>query len=627
MGAAAREPDCLRFVMLGSVDAGKAMLVDRLLREAGVDDVDPRDAPPAQGASDVGGDASTAVEDLLAARSRAIAADVTHRHFSTAKRGFAADVPRHAPSARSVAAATSSADVAIVVIDAQAGIHTQSRRHAFIASLMGVPRLVVAVNKMDLVAWDEAAFVRIKDQYGAFAARLHFADVTFVPMSALAGDNVATRSARMPWYTGMPLLPYLESAYIAGDANLVDFRFAVQGALRLPDGTLAHAGEVASGVVRPGDPVVVLPSAARTAVARIVAHDGDLAQALPPMAVTLCLADDVPLSGGEMLAHPGNVPPIERAVEAMMVWMAAAPLAEGNVYLVRHATRTVRGSCANLAYRVNPDTLRREPATTLGQDEIGRARLTLFEPIFADEYRRNRATGTLLLLDPETQATLGAALVVDRRASPAVAGEDADARVSRNVVWERSSVDAAERAALLHQRPLTIWLTGLSGSGKSTISRALERRLVDAGHACFVLDGDNLRHGLNRNLGFTPEDRRENVRRTAEAARLMNDAGLIVITALISPYAEDRAMARQVIGAERFFETYLAADVNACEQRDPKGLYAKARRGEIPEFTGVNAPYESPGAPAIELATGTLTVGECVDRLFAAVRPRVASAH
>ena len=219
------------------------------------------------------------------------------------------------------------------------------------------------------------------------------------------------------------------------------------------------------------------------------------------------------------------------------------------------------------------------------------------------------------------------ALVVDRRASPAVAGEDADARVSRNVVWERSSVDAAERAALLHQRPLTIWLTGLSGSGKSTISRALERRLVDAGHACFVLDGDNLRHGLNRNLGFTPEDRRENVRRTAEAARLMNDAGLIVITALISPYAEDRAMARQVIGAERFFETYLAADVNACEQRDPKGLYAKARRGEIPEFTGVNAPYESPGAPAIELATGTLTVGECVDRLFAAVRPRVASAH
>jgi len=620
--------DLLRFALAGDVETGKTTLLDRLLRDAGAIDEARRGAPRRRGDDDTVRVPASVSDGLLAERARAITVDIAQRGFSTAERRFiVTDTPGHATSTRSVAAAAATADLAIVLIDAQTGIRTPARRHAFIASLMGVPRLVVAVNKMDLVGYDQVVFERIKDEFGAFAARLHLADLTLIPMSALAGDNVAIPSERMPWYAGQALLPYLEAVYIAGAANLVDFRFTVDRAARLDDGGQGVAGEIASGVARPGDAVVVLPSGKRTHVTRLVAAGEELAQAAPPMAVTLGLADDVVAHRGDMLAHPANVPPAERAVEAMMVWMAEAPLAEGNVYLVRHANRIVRGSCANLAYRVNPDTLRREPATTLGQDEIGRARLTLFEPIFADEYRRNRVTGTLLLLDPETQATLGAAMVVDRRASPAVAGEDGEAQVSRNVVWERSGVDAEERAALLHQRPLTIWLTGLSGSGKSTIGRALERRLVDAGHACFVLDGDNLRHGLNRNLGFTPEDRRENVRRTAEAARLMNDAGLIVITALISPYAEDRAMARQVIGAERFFETYLAADVDACEQRDPKGLYVKARRGEIPEFTGVNAPYEAPDGPAIELPTGTLGVRECLDRLVAAVLPRVASAY
>jgi bifunctional enzyme CysN/CysC len=283
----------------------------------------------------------------------------------------------------------------------------------------------------------------------------------------------------------------------------------------------------------------------------------------------------------------------------------------------------VKATCAHVAYKVNPDTLRREDARSLGLNEIGRVRLTLFQPLFVDEYRKNRTTGGFILIDPDTNATAGAAMIIERKASPEIVDADADEHVSRNVFRQRGRVEAAERASVLRQKPLTVWLTGLPGSGKSTIGHALERRLIDAGHACFVLDGDNLRHGLNRNLGFAPEDRRENVRRVAETARLMNDAGLIVVTALISPYEEDRAMARRVIGDEHFFETYTAAGVDACEKRDPKGLYAKARRGEIAEFTGVNAPYEAPAAPAITLDTAGATVDDCVDLLFAAVVARV----
>jgi len=521
-----------------------------------------------------------------------------------------------------MATGASTADLAIVLIDARLGIQTQSRRHAFIVSLLGVPRVVVAVNKMDLVGYDQEVYERIREEYGTFAARLNFADLTFIPMSALAGDNVVTTSDRMPWFTGQALLPHLESVYVAGDANLVDFRFPVQRVVRPDQDFRGYAGQVVSGVVRPGDPVVVLPSGQRTQVTRIVTLGPDLGHAFPPQSVTLCLADNVDVSRGDMIAHPANVPRIERAVEAMVVWMSDTPLEEGKVYLVKHTTRTVKGTCANVAYKVNPDTLRREPADTLGLNDIGRVRVTLFQPLFVDEYRKNRATGAFILIDPVTNATAGAAMIIERKASPEIADDEADAHLSRNVFRQRSRVESAERASLLRQAPLTVWLTGLSGSGKSTIAHALERRLIDAGHACFVLDGDNLRHGLNRNLGFTPEDRRENVRRTAETARLMNDAGLIVITALISPYEEDRAMAERVIGVERFFVTYLAADVEACEQRDPKGLYAKARRGEIAEFTGVNAPYEAPGNPAITLDTGRDDVERCVDLLLAAVLER-----
>ena len=624
--AAAREPDLLRFTTAGSVDDGKSTLIGRLLHDAGAIYEDQlaalRGKAPDPGAAL---DLALVTDGLRAEREQGITIDVAYRYFATPKRRFIiADTPGHVQYTRNMATGASTADLAVILIDARLGIQTQSKRHAFIVSLLGVPRVVVAVNKMDLVGYDAGVFERIRDEYGAWAARLGFADLVFIPISALAGDNVVTRSERMPWYEGPSLLTHLEQVYVAGDANLIDFRFPVQRVVRPDQSFRGYAGQVVSGVVRPGDEVVVLPSGLRTRVTRIVQRGPDLDHAFPPQSVTLCLADDVDVSRGDMIAHPRNVPVVERAVEAMVVWMADEPLAEGRMYVVKHTTRTVKATCAKVAYRVNPDTLHREQATGLALNEIGRVRLTLYQPLFVDEYRKNRATGAFVLIDPATNATAGAGMAIDRRASPGPADVADGAQVATNVFRHASRVDAAERARVLGQAPLTVWLTGLSGSGKSTVAHALERRLIDAGRACFVLDGDNLRHGLTRDLGFTPEARRENVRRVAEAARLMNDAGLVVVTALISPYEEDRAMARRIIGPERFFETYLSAGVDACEQRDPKGLYAKARRGEIPEFTGISAPYEVPAAPAIELATGSESVEQSVDALFAAVMRRVA---
>jgi bifunctional enzyme CysN/CysC len=624
-----REPDLLRFTTAGSVDDGKSTLIGRLLHDAGAIYEDQLESLRAKAKAGQGAlDLALVTDGLRAEREQGITIDVAYRYFATPKRRFIiADTPGHVQYTRNMATGASTADLAVILIDAKLGIQTQSKRHAFIVSLLGVPRVVVAINKMDLVGYDADVYARIRDEYGAFAARLGFADLAFIPISALAGDNVVARSDRMPWFDGLPLLTHLETVYIAGDANLIDFRFPVQRVVR-PDAQFrGYAGQVVSGIVRPGDEVVVLPSGVRTRVTRIVALGPDRDCAFPPESVTLCLADDVDVSRGEMIAHPNNVPRVERAIEAMVVWMADAPLDEGRVYVVKHTTRTVKAACGEIVYRVNPDTLRREEVSALGLNEIGRVRLTLFQPLFVDEYGKNRATGSFILIDPETNATAGAGMIIERKASPDARTADAEAGsdVERNVFRQRSKVEAAERARLLRQEPLTIWLTGLPGSGKSTVAQALERRLIDAGHACFVLDGDNLRHGLNRDLGFTSEARRENVRRTAEAARLMNDAGLIVIAALISPYEEDRAMARRIVGPERFFETYVAADVEACERRDPKGLYAKARRGEITEFTGINAPYEVPAKPDVVLQTGTESVEQSVATLMAAVLKRAAT--
>jgi bifunctional enzyme CysN/CysC len=471
------------------------------------------------------------------------------------------------------------------------------------------------------VDYEEEVFDALRDEYTAFAARLGFSDLTFIPISALRGDNVVAKSARMPWYQGVPLLTHLENVYIGGDMNLIDFRFPVQRVVRAGQDFRGYSGQVASGVVRPGDEIVVLPSGRRSRVERIVTFEGELEYAFAPLSVTLCLQDDLDVGRGDLIAHPNNVPRAERAIEAMVVWMDDEPLKAGRNYVLKHTTNTVKASCAAIAYRVDPNNLHREPVTELSLNDIGRVRLTLFKPAYVDEYRKNRAMGSFILIDPLTNATVGAGMVIERLAAPAFRAA-AREPVSQNVAWQAGKVSASDRTRLLGHHPVTIWLTGLSGSGKSTLAFELERRLIASGHTCFVLDGDNIRHGLNRDLGFSPQDRRENIRRIAEVAKLMNDAGIIVITAFISPYAEDRETARGVIGSQRFLETYLAADVATCERRDPKGLYAKARSGAISEFTGVSAPYQPPSAPDLVLETGQHGVDECVERLLAVVAAR-----
>jgi len=621
----AGEPDLLRFTTAGSVDDGKSTLIGRLLHDANAlyeDHIEALRKKAGREGSPL--DFSLITDGLKAEREQGITIDVAYRYFSTPKRRFIiADTPGHEQYTRNMATGASTADVAIVLIDARLGVLTQSKRHGFIASLLGVPHLVVAVNKMDLVDYDEGVYARLREEYMEFTSRLGFSDVTFIPISALKGDNVVSRSDRMPWYPGVPLLTHLESVYIAGDQNLIDFRFPVQRVVRPNHDFRGYSGQIASGVVRPGDEVVNLSSGKRSRVTRIVTYDGDLEYAFAPLSVTVCLADEIDISRGDLLAHPNNVPRVDTSLDAMLIWMADKPLEVGRNYLVKHTSNVVKASCAELFYRVDPNTLHRENATQLGLNDIGRVRFTLFRPVYVDEYRRNRSTGSFILIDPLTNVTVGAGMVTDRLSATPERAEGMARPASSEITWHHGRVKAVDRAGLLRQEPATIWLTGLSGSGKSTLAFELERRLIDLGHACFVLDGDNIRHGLNRDLGFAPHDRKENIRRIAEVARLFNDAGVIVITAFISPYAEDREFARQIIGADRFLETYLAADLSTCEGRDPKGLYAKARTGQIAEFTGVSAPYEPPASPALALDTQSRSIEECTQQILTLLSDRL----
>ena len=612
------DPDLLRFTTAGSVDDGKSTLIGRLLHDADALYEDHIEAlKKAAGGRGDEIDFSFITDGLKAEREQGITIDVAYRYFATAKRRFIiADTPGHEQYTRNMATGASTADLAVILIDARLGVLTQSKRHGFISSLLGVPRLVVAVNKMDLVGYNREVFERIKDEYTDFATRLGFGDLTFIPVSALRGDNVVHKSRRMPWFDGIPLLTHLENVYVGGDRNLIDFRFPVQRVVR-PDQTFrGYSGQIAAGVVRPGDEIVVLPSGKRSRITRIVTYDGDLAYAFAPLCVTLCIADDMDISRGDMIVHPKNLPHVERSVEAMVVWMSDQPLAVGKTYLVKHGSAVVKGSCAEIQYRVDPNTLRRDEGPQLGLNDIGRARFSFFKPLFVDEYQRSRQTGSFIVIDPLTNVTVGAAMVIARAGADQVSRQGAQETVSRDISWQRGKVTADDRARLLRQQAATIWLTGLSGSGKSAIAMELEQRLIEAGHACFVLDGDNIRHGLNRDLGFSPSDRKENIRRIAEVAKLFNDAGLFVITAFISPYREDRDAAREIIGSARFVEVYLSASVDVCERRDPKGLYAKARAGQIAEFTGVSAPYEPPLTPELTIDTGASGLDESVATLF-----------
>jgi len=620
LGAPSAGSDLLRLATAGSVDDGKSTLIGRLLYDSKQlpDDQLEHIRATSLRRGDEYVDLALLTDGLRAEREQGITIDVAYRYFHTPRRKFiVADTPGHVQYTRNMVTGTSTADLSLVLIDARKGIVEQSKRHTFISSLLGVPHLVVCVNKMDLVDWDELVFERICEEFRAFAAKLEVHDIVFIPISALHGDNVVDHSKSMPWYEGVPLLYHLEHVHIASDRNLVDVRFPVQRVVRLHsssgDDFRGYAGQMAAGVLRPGDVISVMPSGRTSRVSSVDTFDGPLEAAFPPMSVTVRLEEDLDVSRGDMMCRPNNQPAILRELDATVCWLAESELAPGSTYILKQTTRAVKAVVERLHYRIDMRTLHRdESAQGLGLNEIGRVVLRTNMPLLVDDYRRSRATGSFIVIDEATNETVGAGVVSHSGAHAA------EAPIARNLTWHEGSVSRGRRWAALGQRGATVWMTGLSGSGKSTIASALDERLVGAGRFAYVLDGDNLRHGLNSDLGFDDASRSENVRRAAEVSRLLADAGAVVLVGLISPFEADRELARGLHAASglEFLEVHVDTSLQACEERDPKGLYAKARRGEIMDFTGISARYEAPTKPDLRL-DGEGTVAEVVDQLLA----------
>ena len=591
----------LRLATAGSVDDGKSTLIGRLLYDSKAvmeDQLAAVERTSRERGNDYT-DLALVTDGLRSEREQGITIDVAYRYFATAKRKFIiADTPGHLQYTRNMVTGASTAQLVIVLVDARHGLLEQSRRHAFLASLLGVQHIVLAVNKMDLIDWDQERYTWIRDEFHAFAARLDIHDVTTIPISALNGDNVVTKSSRAPWYDGPPLLSHLEDVYIAGDRNLVDVRFPVQYVIRPQTREHAdhrsYAGTVASGIMRPGDEVVVLPAGKVSHITAIDGPEGPVSEAFPPMAVSISLADDIDISRGDLLARPQNQPAVSTEFDAMVCWMAdEAALEPGRDYVIKHTTRTTRARVIALDYRLDVNTLHRDKsATALKLNELGRVSLRTQVPLLLDEYSRNAATGSFILIDPETNVTVAAGMVRDT--APA-----ATRAATPNTVRHQSLVAAGERLT----KGRTVWFTGLSGSGKSSVAVLAEQTLLEHGCPAYILDGDNLRHGLNADLGFTMADRAENLRRLAHVATLMADAGLTVLVPAISPLDEHRELARKVhsdAGIE-FFEVFVDTPLADCERRDPKGLYARARAGEITHFTGIDSPYQRPTNPDLRL--------------------------
>jgi bifunctional enzyme CysN/CysC len=620
-GAGPIGTDLLRFTTAGSVDDGKSTLIGRLLYDT--KSIFEDQLAQIEGASRKLGEdrvnLALLTDGLRAEREQKITIDVAYRYFSTPRRTFIiADTPGHVQYTRNMVTGASTADLAIVLVDATRGVLTQSRRHAFIASLLGIPHLIVAVNKMDLVGYDRAVYDRIVHDFMAFAARLTVPDITFIPVSALEGDNVVAPSTKMPWYQGGPLLHRLETVNPGARANAIDFRFPVQYVIRPHQRFRGYAGTVTSGSVRPGEEVVVLPSGVSTRVKTIETADGPLTEAIVGDAVVVTTTDEVDISRGDMIVRPRNLPTSARSFEGYLCWMHAEPLAVDRSYVLMHTTRQVQARIVRIDYRVDVDTLHREPASTLGLNDIGRVEVSTGEPLFFDSYRVNSATGSFILIDPFTNATVAAGMIrgeVRQIRQPKTA-----AGVSTDVVWQGWNIPREEREAAHGHRAGVIWLTGLSGSGKTTIAREVERRLFDERCRTMLLDGDNLRHGLCADLGFSPADRTENIRRAGEVARLFFEQGCLVVCAFVSPYRKDRDRVRSMMPPGRFLEVFVTAPAETLRARDPKGLYSRADAGQVPQLTGVSAPYEPPEAPELTLETGRVDAGTAATAVLQAIR-------
>jgi bifunctional enzyme CysN/CysC len=619
--------ELLRFLTCGSVDDGKSTLIGRLLHDTMMVYEDQlaavkRDSEKVgtTGAGEI--DLALLTDGLKAEREQGITIDVAYRYFSTDRRKFIiADTPGHEQYTRNMATGASTCQLAIILIDARHGVMTQTRRHSFIVSLLGIRHVVVAVNKMDLVGYSRDVFERIKDDYTGFVAKLEVRDVTFIPMSALKGDNVVSRSDAMPWYPGPPLLDHLETVHIASDRNLTDLRFPVQYVIRPNLDFRGFAGTVASGIVRKGDEVMVLPSGKRSRVKSIVTHDGELEEAFAPQAVTLTLTDEVDVSRGDMLVRPDRPPLVSSQIEAMVVWMAEQPLVPGRTFTLKHTTRQVAAEVASFRYGVDVNTLEHRAIARLGLNEVGHVQLSLTQPLACDPYRTNAATGAFILIDRLTNNTVGAGMILEAGSGRAQGDVWAAEPAARLKVRE-SLIAPAEREQRYGQAPVTVLLVGLTGSGKSRIAYALERRLWDEGRAVTVLYGQNMRQGLNRDLGFTADDRSENLRRSAEVARLMNDAGVITIAAFVAPHEAVREKAKQVIGPDRVLEVHCKAPMEVLRARDQSGAYRLADEGRIAQMPGVTAAFEEPKSPDLVLQTDQISVDESVSRIVDLMKVR-----
>ncbi len=590
----------LRFITCGSVDDGKSSLIGRLLYDSKMIFEDQFAAlkDDSKRVGTRGGDIDFAllVDGLAAEREQGITIDVAYRFFTTEKRKFiVADTPGHEQYTRNMVTGASTADLAVILIDARKGVLTQTRRHSYLAALLGIRHIVVAVNKMDLVEYSQEIFSKIEQDYRRFADQIKIAAVTCIPVSAVVGDNITTRSARTPWYQGPGLLEHLESVEVPDPAKGGAFRMPVQWVNRPNAEFRGFAGLIASGAVRPGDALRVLPSGRTSTVARVFSGEGEASQGVAGESVTLTLADEIDVSRGDVLAAAAEPPPVANQFEATIVWMHDEPLLQGRSYLLKLGTKTVMATVSPIKYRVNVNTLEHLAAKKLDLNDIGICGLEVSSAIAFESYRDNRVLGGFILIDRLTNNTVGAGLL------------HFALRRSQNVHWQALDVNKVARARLSHQKPCVLWFTGLSGAGKSTIANLVEKQLHAHGRQTYLLDGDNVRHGLNKDLGFTDEDRVENIRRVAEVARLMVDAGLIVMVSFISPFRSERRMARSLLEAGEFIEVFVDTPLAQAEARDVKGLYKKARRGELKNFTGIDSPYEAPENPELHLNTVRLT--------------------
>jgi bifunctional enzyme CysN/CysC len=604
----------LRFITCGSVDDGKSTLIGRLLYESKMLFQDQLAALEADskrmGTQGDAIDFALLVDGLQAEREQGITIDVAYRFFSTDRRKFiVADTPGHEQYTRNMVTGASTADAAIILVDARKGVLTQTRRHSYLVSLLGIRHVVVAVNKMDLVDYAEPTFRAIAAEYREFAKQLGIEEITFIPMSAFKGDNVTAPSDRMPWHRGPTLMQYLEAVQI-DEERMQDypFRLPVQWVNRPNLDFRGFAGTVASGVIRPGDRVRVLPAGRESKVNRIVTIDGDLALAVAGQSVTLTLSDEIDVSRGDVIAAADAPAEVADQFEAAIVWMDEQPMLRGRSYLMKIGAKTVNATIAPLKYRVDVNTLQHLPAEKLELNEIGVCEIELDQPIAFDPYKDNRDTGGFILIDRLTNHTIGAGML------------NFALRRAHNIHLHALEVDKRARAGLKGQKPCVLWFTGLSGSGKSTIANLVDRRLHAMQRHTYLLDGDNVRHGLNKDLGFTAVDRVENIRRIAEVAKLMVDAGLIVLTAFISPFRSERRMARALLPAGEFIEIFVDAPLALAESRDPKGLYKKARRGELKNFTGIDSPYETPENAEVRIDTAATSAERAAEDILTLLR-------